>query len=81
MLEDSLRRVPASTLHGNSLANWLSTQATAALGFLTIAGIEGRRRYYPRVHVCIVLKPPSNNAIIAILYFNLFCNQFQGEAS
>lgn len=29
MLEDSLRRVPASTLHGNSLANWLSTQATA----------------------------------------------------
>eukprot|EP01052_Picozoa_sp_SAG31_P029234 SAG31_NODE_2889_length_4948_cov_1.893586_1_plen_45_part_10 len=30
--------------------------------FLTIAGIEGRRRYCPRVHVCIVLKPPSNNA-------------------
>lgn len=29
VLEDSLRRVPSSTLHGNSLANWLSTQATA----------------------------------------------------
>ena len=29
MLEENLRKIPSSTLHGNSLANWLSTQATS----------------------------------------------------